>query len=158
MLVSVDLKQLQGTPIPTDVDLKQPVVVYEGDHGGMLLPEAKLTSEAFAKAGDKIVPIGQLWLRKMTPQELPLDFTAERTRDTGCLTIKILGKYEAKLMVTELELQSLGYLQVSLFRPALRYRQLDSRSQPAERETPDACAGGGGAAVVSFWKDTHPNG
>ena len=167
-LVSVDLKQLQGTPIPTDVDLKQPVVVYEGDHGGMLLPEAKLTSEAFAKAGDKIVPIGQLWLRKLTPmrdgsalasdklrvatvkhkdqdvslaqcalgvrrnhsdalellvfgkdkeplvilplkrmdapQELPLDFTAERTGDAGCLTIKILGKYEAKLMVTELEL------------------------------------------------------
>jgi hypothetical protein len=168
LLVSVDLKQLQGTPIPTDVDLKQPVVVYEGDHGGMLLPEAKLTSEAFAKAGDKIVPIGQLWLRKLTPmrdgsalasdklrvatvrhkdqdvslaqcalgvrrnrsdalellvfgkdkeplvtlplkrmdapQELPLDFTAERTGDAGCLNIKILGKYEAKLMVTELEL------------------------------------------------------
>jgi hypothetical protein len=40
---------------------------YEGDHGGVLLPEAKLTSEAFAKAGDKIVPIGQLWLRKLTP-------------------------------------------------------------------------------------------
>jgi len=168
LLVSVDLKQLQGTPIPTDVDVKQPVVVYEGDHGGMLLPEAKLTSEAFAKAGDKIVPVGQLWLRKLTPmrdgsalasdklrvatvrhkdqdvslaqcalgvrrngsdtlellvfgkdkeplvilplkrmdapQELPLDFTAERTGDTGCLTIKILGKYEAKLTVTELEL------------------------------------------------------
>ena len=31
-------------------------------------------------------------------------FTAERTGDAGCLTIKILGKYEAKLMVTELEL------------------------------------------------------
>jgi|ERR1035438_9582235 hypothetical protein len=149
LLVSVDLKQLQGTPIPTDVDVKQPVVVYEGDHGGMLLPEAKLTSEAFAKAGEKIVPIGQLWLRKLTPtrdgsalasdklrvatvkhkdqdvslvqcalgvrrnrsdalellvfgkdkeplvilplkrvdapQELPLDFTAERTGDADCL-------------------------------------------------------------------------
>ena len=44
-------------------------------------------------------------LKRMdAPQELPLDFTAERTGDAGCLTIKILGKYEAKLMVTELEL------------------------------------------------------
>ena len=58
LLVSVDLKQLQGTPIPTDVDVKQPVVVYEGDHGGMLLPEAKLSSEALAKAGDKMYPSG----------------------------------------------------------------------------------------------------
>jgi hypothetical protein len=37
-------------------------------------------------------------------QELSLDFTAERTGDAGCLNIKILGKYEAKLMVTELDL------------------------------------------------------
>jgi hypothetical protein len=32
-------------------------------------------------------------LKRMdAPQELPLDFTAERTGDAGCLTIKILGK------------------------------------------------------------------
>jgi hypothetical protein len=50
-------------------------------------------------------PLVTLPLKRMdAPQELPLDFTAERTGDAGCLTIRILGKYEAKLMVTELGL------------------------------------------------------
>jgi hypothetical protein len=64
-----DLKQLQATPIPTDVDVKQPVAVRDGDFGGMVLPEAKLNADAIAKAGEKIVPIGQLWLLKLTPMK-----------------------------------------------------------------------------------------
>ena len=36
--------------------------------------------------------------------ESPLDMSAERTGDEGRLTLKILGKYEAELMVTELEI------------------------------------------------------
>jgi hypothetical protein len=66
-IVAADLKQLQGTPIPTDVDLKQPVAMRDGEFGGMVLPEAKLNADAIAKAGEKIVPIGQLWLLKLTP-------------------------------------------------------------------------------------------
>jgi hypothetical protein len=64
-----DLKQLQATPIPTDVDVKQPVAVRDGDFGGMVLPEAKLTTDAIAKAGEKVVPIGQVWLLKLTPMQ-----------------------------------------------------------------------------------------
>lgn len=66
-LVSADLKTLQNTPITTDVDLKQPVALRDGDYGALLLPEAKLTADAIAKAGEQIVPIGQLWLHKLTP-------------------------------------------------------------------------------------------
>ena len=65
--VAADLKQLQATPIPTDVDVKQPVAMRDGDFGGMVLPEAKLNADAIAKAGEKVVPIGQLWLLKLTP-------------------------------------------------------------------------------------------
>jgi hypothetical protein len=65
--VAADLKQLQGTPIATDVDLKQPVAIHDGDYGGMVLPEAKLTAETIAKAGEKVVPVGQLWFLKLTP-------------------------------------------------------------------------------------------
>ncbi len=61
-----DLKQLTGTPIPTDPDLKYPVVVREGEYGGMILPECKL-SETLAKAGKEIVPVGQFWLHKLAP-------------------------------------------------------------------------------------------
>jgi len=66
-LVSADLKQLQGTPIPTDVDLKRPVAMRDGEFGGMILPEARLSAEAIAKAGDKVMAVGQLWLLKLTP-------------------------------------------------------------------------------------------
>jgi hypothetical protein len=62
-----NLKQLQGTPIPTDVDLKRPVAIRDGEYGGMVLPEAKLSADAIAKAGENVVPIGQVWLVKLTP-------------------------------------------------------------------------------------------
>jgi hypothetical protein len=65
--VSVNLEQLQGTPIATDVDLKRPIVLKDGEYGGMFLPEAKLSAEGIAKASDKVAPIGQLWLHKLTP-------------------------------------------------------------------------------------------
>ena len=66
-IVAADLKQLQATPIPTDVDVKQPVAMRDGEFGGMVLPEAKLSADAIAKAGEKVVPSGQLWLLKLTP-------------------------------------------------------------------------------------------
>ena len=68
-VVAGDLKQLQATPIPTDVDVKQPVAVRDGDFGGMVLPEAKLSADAIAKAGEKVVPIGQVWLLKLAPMK-----------------------------------------------------------------------------------------
>ena len=37
-------------------------------------------------------------------QELPLDMAAERESDSGRLTLKILGKYQASFQVTELEI------------------------------------------------------
>jgi hypothetical protein len=43
------------------------VAVREGEFGGMVLPEAKLKADAIAKAGENVIPIGQLWLLKLTP-------------------------------------------------------------------------------------------
>ena len=165
--LSLDLKRLQGTPIPTDVDVKRVVAMREGDYGALVMPEAKLSAEAIAKAGDTVVPVGQLWLHRLTPlhegepvagaklrlfniqtdsqggeaaqcalgikangtgelelliygkdktplvkvplkktesqQELPIGIDAERrSDDTGSITLKILGRYEAKIPVTEL--------------------------------------------------------
>jgi hypothetical protein len=64
--VSLDLKQMLNTPIPTDPDLKRPVIVRNGDRGGMVLPESKLSVDGLAKAGKDVIPIGQLWLRGTT--------------------------------------------------------------------------------------------
>jgi hypothetical protein len=65
--VSADVKQLRGTPIPTDVDAARPVALRDGEYGGMVLPQKQLTAETLAKAGDAVLPIGQLWLHKLTP-------------------------------------------------------------------------------------------
>ena len=166
--VSADAKQLNGTPIATDVDAEKPVVMKDGEYGSMVLPQKELKAETIAKAGETAVPIGQLWLQKLTPmkngeaiakdslrlvtvraegeeatapqcalavrrnsagklellvygkskepvlivalkpldviQSMPLDLSAEREGDEGKLTLKILGKYQATMSVTELEL------------------------------------------------------
>jgi hypothetical protein len=79
-LVSMDLKQLTETPIPTDVDIKRPVALHDGDFGGMILPEAKLTAQQIAGAKSDIVPIGQLWLLNLTPMRDGEAILAERLR------------------------------------------------------------------------------
>jgi len=166
-LVSADLKALQDTPIATDVDLKRPVALRDGDYGALVLPEAKLSADAIATAGDQAVPIGQLWLHRLTPirngeavpaselrvvnleiegesnravqltlgvkgngsggqellvfgkskspllkvalkktegqSEVPISMKAARVNgEAGRITLKILGRYEASLLVTEL--------------------------------------------------------
>jgi hypothetical protein len=167
-VVGKDAKQLNGTPIRTEVDLEQPVVLREGDYGGMLLPQKNLKADSLAQAGEGVVPVGQLWLLKLGPVKdgsliareqlrvvtvkhageetevlqcalgvqkaaggklellvygkgkepilrLPLkstegaagtalDASAEVSGDEANLTVKILGKYQATLVVTELQL------------------------------------------------------
>jgi hypothetical protein len=65
---SVDLKEMLLTPIPTDPDVKRPVAMRDDEqHGGMILPEAKLSADTFAKAGKEVASVGQLWLVKLAP-------------------------------------------------------------------------------------------
>jgi len=165
---SANAQQLNATPIPTDVDPKQPAAVKEDLYGGMVLPQKELKAEAIAKAGETPVPIGQLWLHHLTPmqsgeavaesklrlvhvnlegteatvpqcalavrrtsagalelliygkgkepvatavvksidtkQDLPIDISAERESESGRVTLKILGKYQASFSVTQLDL------------------------------------------------------
>jgi len=65
---SSDLKEMLNTPILTDPDIKRPVAVKDGDYGAMVLPEAKLSADAFAQAGKEAKPVGQLWLRNLAPE------------------------------------------------------------------------------------------
>lgn len=166
--VSADTRQLNGTPLATEVDADQPVVITDDPYGGMVLPQKNLKVEAIAQAGETAVPVGQLWLRRLTPmnegepvaqdrlrlvtvrsqgeevtapqcalgvrrnaggklellvygkgrepvltvalkpldatQSAPLDLEAERDGDAGKLTLKILGKYQATMSVTELDI------------------------------------------------------
>ena len=64
---SLDLKAMLNTPIPTDPDVKRPVAMKDGDYGGMVLPEAKLSADTFANAGKEAKSVGQLWLVSLAP-------------------------------------------------------------------------------------------
>ena len=56
---SVNLKEMLQTPIPTDPDVKRPVAMRDDEqHGGMVLPESKLSADTFAKAGTEVIPGG----------------------------------------------------------------------------------------------------
>lgn len=64
--------------------------------------EDKLELVLFGKDKDPILatPIKAI----DTKQELPVDMSAERESDSGRLTVKILGKYQATFQVTELDI------------------------------------------------------
>jgi hypothetical protein len=66
-VVTADLSAMLQTPIPTDPDVKRPVALRDGDYGGMVLPESKLSAEVFSRAGKEVSPVGQLWLLKLVP-------------------------------------------------------------------------------------------
>ncbi len=161
---SLDLKAMLNTPIPTDPDVKRPVAIKDGDYGGLVLPETKLSADTFADASKEAKSVGQIWLRGLAPmnagevvpasklrtvhvnaggqeadavccalgvckdangglellvygkdkepvtrvalksisgqQDNPIELSAERKDDSGVLTLKFLGKYEAAFSVT----------------------------------------------------------
>jgi len=66
-VAAANLQQMLNTPIPTDPDVKRPVGVKDGEYGGMVLPESKLSPETFAKAGKEVIPVGQMWMHKLAP-------------------------------------------------------------------------------------------
>ena len=68
LILSADLKQMLGTPIPTDPDVKRSVAVRGGERGGLAMPECKLSADTLAKAGKEVIPVGQVWLRGVIPQ------------------------------------------------------------------------------------------
>lgn len=77
---SANPKQLNGTPIPTDVDIQQPVAMRDGDYGSMVLPQKGLKAEAIAKATDAPIPVGQLWLHSLTPMKEDRAISEEKLR------------------------------------------------------------------------------
>lgn len=54
-------------PIRVDADLKRPVAGHDGDYGVLVLPETKLSASTLQGVQGDVVPVGQLWLRKLTP-------------------------------------------------------------------------------------------
>jgi hypothetical protein len=157
-------KKVDDAPIKLEADPEKPVGIRHDEHGLMVIPAKGLSAEALAKADKEVVPVGQLWLRKLTPvvadqpvaddklrglpvtidgnevrlslcllgakktaagdwellvygkdkeplarlplkatdgaQDLPIELEGKRNDNgTGSLTIKVLGKHEATLVL-----------------------------------------------------------
>lgn len=112
-------------PIKVDADLKRPFGGYEDEYGVLVLPETKLSASVFASLGKDVVPVGQLWLRKLTPQvqgsavessslqmvpishegesvRVPLCLMGARKSASGSLELLVYGKGKEPLMCVPL--------------------------------------------------------
>jgi len=58
--------KLDGPQIKMEVDTDKPYAFKAKKHGAMVLPDKKLSADVLAKAGKELVPLGQLWLVRMT--------------------------------------------------------------------------------------------
>jgi hypothetical protein len=125
-VVSVDLKEMLNTPIPTDPDIKRPVALKKDNHGGMILPETKLTAQTFANAGEEVKSLGQLWLVNLVPvlngQPVPVSRqrmvhvrAGEQEADAACCALGV-----AKTKSGGLELLVYGKDKAPVFRVPLK--------------------------------------
>ncbi|HNQ87714.1 MAG TPA: hypothetical protein PKM73_03660 [Verrucomicrobiota bacterium] len=58
-----DPKLLEALPLKVEADVTKPMAIRDEEHGGLLIPDARLTVESLAKVGTNAVPVGELWLR-----------------------------------------------------------------------------------------------
>lgn len=54
-------------PLKTDVDGAKAFGMKAKQYAAVVIPEKGLTKESLAKAGKEVVPVGQLWLVKLSP-------------------------------------------------------------------------------------------
>jgi len=98
-----------GEPVPS---AKLRLVTVEAEGTEATVPQCALGVRRNAQGALELVvfgkekePILAVPLKAIdSKQELPLDMTAERESDSGRLTLKILGKYQATLHVTALDI------------------------------------------------------
>jgi hypothetical protein len=66
-LVAAQAKKLTDAQIKTDVDTEKPFGLKKGELAALIIPDKSLSAERLAKAGKDILPVGQLWMRGLTP-------------------------------------------------------------------------------------------
>lgn len=54
-------------PVKPDVDPEKPYGLKEGMVAALVIPDKGLTAEKVGQAGQGVLPVGQLWLRGLTP-------------------------------------------------------------------------------------------
>jgi hypothetical protein len=96
--------KLTDAQVKTDVDAKKPYGVTKGELGAVVIPDKALTAEVLTKAGKDVVPLGQLWMRGLTPVVSGNATAADKLRivevkhkdDKHDLPLLLLGARSAK--------------------------------------------------------------
>lgn len=109
-----------AAPVQVDADLKRPFAAHQDDYGVLALPETKLAA-TLAGAAKDVVPVGQLWLRKLTPmvqgagvgtselqmvrvevegesERVPLCVMGARKTEAGAMELVVYGRNRTPLL------------------------------------------------------------
>jgi hypothetical protein len=67
-ILTAEAEKITDAPIKVKGDPTKAVGLRHEEHGGMIIPESELTVEKLKELPKEGLPIGQLWLRRLTPQ------------------------------------------------------------------------------------------
>lgn len=118
--------KLTDAQLQTDVDLEKPCCITKGKLGAMVIPDKKLSAELLDKVGKAVAPVGQLWMRGLTPvsggtptpgdklrkvtvtiqgedHQLPCCFLGVRQKAGGGLELVVYAKDKDPLLTLPLE-------------------------------------------------------
>jgi hypothetical protein len=59
--------KIKDAQLQTDVDPTKAFALRKDEHAGLVIPDKKLSAELIARAGKTVMPVGQLWFKKVTP-------------------------------------------------------------------------------------------
>lgn len=81
--------KLADAQLKTDPDPDKAFGLRKGEHGAMVLPDKKLSADAFSKAGKDPTPAGQFWFRNVT---LVVDGKPAASNQLRVVTVTADGK------------------------------------------------------------------
>jgi hypothetical protein len=79
-LVAEKAKDIKDAQVKMEVDPSKPFGVKEGKFAALVLPAKNLSDDALAKAGDDVVPVGQLWTRDLAVVSAGTIIAADKMR------------------------------------------------------------------------------
>lgn len=59
--------KVKDPQVKTDADPGKAFGLKKDQHGALVIPDKKLSAELLAKVGKDVVPVGQLWFKKVAP-------------------------------------------------------------------------------------------
>lgn len=125
-LVAAEAAKLTDLQVKTDVDTEKPAGLKKGELAALAIPDKGLSADRLSKAGKEVLPVGQLWLKGLTPlvagnptpadkhrlvkvtsknedHELPLLLLGARKGSEGKVELLVYSKAKEPLLVLPLE-------------------------------------------------------